>query len=102
MYLEVSKDTLAHKVCPICRAPIHIVKSSLPSHNRTIVYAPGIGYRYLKDLLAKTYYSLASGVFWRYFYLPQQIDTRAPPRRVQVYLHTTEERGTIDFQGGHQ
>lgn len=91
------RDTSSiQKDCPICRAHITHLTAKTESTECNILYAPGIGYLSLKDLLSRTFYN-SVGVYWRYYYCP-------PPevisQEIQSYLHSTEEKGYISRQGG--
>jgi hypothetical protein len=98
-YLQVLTGEVAsvNRPCPVCRARIWLTRRAQDSPPQTIVYAPGVGYTRLADLLSRTYYTPV-GLFWRYYYRPQSY--YRPEGEIQYYLHSTEEVGRISLQSG--
>jgi hypothetical protein len=100
-YLDVEQGVSSsiRRNCPVCRDQVwHLTSVEEVAPSTQLVYAPGVGYSKVQDLVSRTFFTPV-GLFWRYYFLPG-VKQVLPIKGIHYYLHTLEERGRINFQGG--
>lgn len=99
-YLNVPQGVIASikRNCPICREQVWLLTTKEDASTTSLVYAPGVGYSNVKELVTRTFFTPV-GLFWRYYFLPG-VAPSLPAAGIHYYLHSQEERGRVTLQGG--